>query len=253
MRRICFLGCWIFPVCLFALVASDAFTADVPAVKPSTYAPAKDLIAQVEFFLDRIETDLEDPDEYLEEQQKRVGMDANTVAALAAVLGVHDEEHPLKAGAAALVQHAKGMAKNVKDYGTTKAEFVKAIQALEATSGGGKVGLAGSGDLAQLMRQVPIVNNSLRSGVMGTRFERLKEKSAASAATLAAIAEVSAYDDSYCVEDDDLEKWQKICYEMRDASAAVAKATRAGDQETAKKQLDRLVQTCDDCHHAFRD
>ena len=253
MQRILSLGCWILPAGLLVLLATTAFTADAPATKPSTYAPAKDLISQLEFFLDRIEQDLEDPDEYIDEQQKRVAMDASTVAALAAVLGIHDEEHALKAGAPALVQHAKGVAKNAKDHAAAKAEFDKAKQALEVTSGGGMVKLAGAADLAQLMKQVPIVNNSLRSGVTGTRFDRLKDKSAATAATLAAIAEVSAHDDSYCVEDGDLAKWQKICFEMRDASVAVANATRAGDQETAKKHLDRLVKTCDDCHHAFRD
>lgn len=240
-------------VMLMVLVVTTLVTAEnqKPA-KPSAYAPAKDLIAQVNYFLGQIEKDLEDKDEYGEEQQARVAKDSNTVVALASVLGVHDEEHDLKGGAAALKAAAKEIAANVKDHAAASAALAKAQKALEAKSDE-KVSLEGGGDLAELMKQVPIVNNQLRDRVMGPRFERLKERSAETAATLAAIAEVSAYDDSYVTDDSDKPKWQEICFEMRDASAAVAKATRAGDKDTAVKELDRLVKTCDACHHAFRD
>jgi hypothetical protein len=233
--------------------ASLALTADPTPTKPSAYAPAKDLIEQLSFFLGRMETDLEDKDAYEKEVQERVEKDANTVAVLAAVLGVHDEEHAKKAAAPAIVVAAKEIAKNAKDHAAASAALKKAKDALEVTSGGGKVGLEGVADLAQLMKQVPIVNNGVRSGVMGIRFAKQKEKTAAAATTLAAIAEVSAHDDSFVTDKADLPEWQRICYDMRDASAAVAKATRAGDQDGAKTHLDRLVQTCDACHHKFRD
>lgn len=237
-----------------SIVTATAFTADPPQpAKPSTYAPAKDLIEQVSFFLGRIETDLEDKDAYEKEVQERVEKDANTVAVLAAVLGMHDEQHDKRAGASALAVAAKQIASSAKDHAKASEALKNAQAAMEVTSGGGKIGLEGVADLAQLMKQVPIVNNSVRSGVTGSRFARLKEKTAQSASTLAAIAEVSAYDESYTSDDDEKALWMKICFEMRDASAAVATATRAGDQETAKKELDRLVKTCDDCHHKFRD
>jgi hypothetical protein len=236
------------------LLATLAFTADpAPPAKPSTYAPAKDLAEQVNFFLGRIETDLGDKDAYEKEVQERVEKDANTVAVLGAVLGVHDETHDLKAGAPALVAAAKEIAKNAKDHAKASEALKKAQAALEVKNGGGKVGLEGAGDLAQLMKQVPIVNNTVRQGVTGNRFDRLKEKTAAGASTLAAIAEVSSHDTSFVTDDKDKPLWQKICFEMRDASAAVAKATRAGDQAAAKKELDRLAKTCDECHHKFRD
>lgn len=246
--------CMLAAFSLLLIGAATAFTADPPApAKPSSYAPAKDLIEQVNFFLGRIETDLENKDAYEKEVQERVEKDANTVAVLGAILGTHDEKHDKMAGAPALVVGAKEIAKNAKDHAKASEGLQKAQAALEVTSGGGKVGLEGVADLGQLMKQVPIVNNSLRSGVTGARFARLKEKTAQTASTLAAIAEVSAYDESYASDDEEKALWMKICFEMRDASAAVAKATRAGDQDTAKKELDRLVKTCDDCHHKFRD
>lgn len=242
-------------ICVLAVSVTTAFTADPPApAKPSTYAPAKDLIEQVTFFLDRIETDLEDKDAYEREVQERVEKDANTLAAIAAILHAHDSEHDKQAAAGVLILPAKELAKNVKDHAKATEAFKKVQTAMEVTSGGGAAEpkLTDVADLVQLMKQVPIVNNSVRSGVTGPRFARLKEKTAQAASTLAAIAEVSAYDESYVGDDEEKALWMKICFEMRDASAAVAKATRAGDQETAKKELDRLVKTCDDCHLKFR-
>lgn len=246
----------LLSVACLLVACATAFTADPPQpAKPSSYAPAKDLIAQLEFFVERIETDLGDKDAYEKEVQERVEKDANTVAAIAAVLRAHDTDHDKQAAAGALVTPAKEVAKNVKDHAAASAAFKKLQEAMEVTSAGGASdkSLEGVADLAQLMKQVPIVNNSVRSGVTGPRFARLKEKTAQAASTLAAIAEVSAYDESYTSDDDEKSLWMKICFEMRDASAAVATATRAGDQETAKKELDRLVKTCDDCHHKFRD
>jgi hypothetical protein len=239
---------------LAALFTASAFTADPPApAKPSTYAPAKDAIAQVEFYLGRIGEDLADAGAYGDEQKQRILKDANTLAVLGALLGMHDEQHAHKAGGPALVAAAKEIAKSTDDHAKATAALEKAKQALKATSGGGKLGWENVADLAQLMKQVPIVNNSLRAGVTGARFDRLKEKTAQTAATLAAIAEASAYDSTYVSDKADTEAWQKICFEMRDATAAVAKATRAGDQATAKKELDRVVLTCDACHNKFRD
>ncbi len=74
--------------------------------KPSTYAPAKDLESQVQFFLDRIKDELEDESKYGENPIKRVVRDANTLAVLALVLGKHDEANRFQASAAALLENA---------------------------------------------------------------------------------------------------------------------------------------------------
>jgi hypothetical protein len=239
---------------IVALVfAGSALTADPTDAKVSTYAPAKDLLAQVNVFIERIQEDLSDADAYGDEQKQRVVKDSNTLAVLGAALGMSDEEHEVRAGAPALVAAAKELAKNAGDHEQASAALAKAQQALTVTKGGGKIGWVNVADLGQLMKQVPIVNNSLRSGVTGSRFDRLKEKTAATAATLAAIAQVSAHDDSYAEDEEAFAKWKKISLKMRDAAAATAVATRAGDQAAAKKQLELVVKTCDDCHHIFRE
>lgn len=233
---------------------SFAFTADEPAaVKPSSYAPAKDLIAQVNFYLEKLGGDLEDDSAYGDEQQANVLKDANTLVVLGTALGLHDEQHDLKAGAATLTAAARELAKNVKDHAQASKALKNAQAAVEATSGEGKTSWDDTADLAQLMKQVPIVNNSLRQGVTGQRFARLKEKTAQTAATLAAIGEASAHDTSFVSDDADKPTWVQISQQMRDSSAAIAKFVRAGDQAAATKELDVLVKTCDDCHHKFRD
>ncbi len=69
--------------------------------------------------------------------------------------------------------------------------------------------------LSALMQQVPIVNNSLRRGLEANRFKRQQKQSAVQSATLAAIAQVAAYDLS-AADDDTAAQWQTLCREMRD-------------------------------------
>ena len=109
-------------------------------------------------------------------------------------------------------------------------------------------------DLALLMQQVPIVNDALRRGVNDKRrFKRNAEKTAARAVTLAAIAHASMMDTTYCGDEEDEKAWQEICANMRDACADVYKALMKKDQAKAKEGNARVVETCDACHHKFRD
>ena len=57
----------------------------------------------------------------------------------------------------------------------------------------------------------------------------------------------------YCGDEDDEKAWKKICVDMRDACTDVYKALLAGDQDKAKAGNQRVVETCDACHHRFRD
>ena len=67
-----------------AILAGEPPAAEVSR-KPSTYAPAKDVESQVQFFLERIKDDLKSETAYGEESIKRVARDANTLAVLALV------------------------------------------------------------------------------------------------------------------------------------------------------------------------
>jgi len=108
-----------------------------------------------------------------------------------------------------------------------------------------------AGSLPALMKQVPVVNNSLRRGVEG-RFQRQAEQLAGQAATLAAIAQVSQFDLSAVKDPADAAKWRQLCNEMRDAAGEVNSAAHAQDQAKAKAALARMMKSCDACHATFR-
>jgi len=239
-------------VCMIAMtqIAADKLVA---FPKPSTYAPAKDLIAQVEYFIGRIKSDLEDEDEYGEDQQNRVIKDACTIAAIGLVLANHDEKHALKAGASALIESATTLSDEVEDLDAAREAFAEIKVALKKKGDSEPLEWEPVADLTVLMEQVPIINNSLRRGVTGRRFKRSADRNAGYAATLAAIAQASLIDDAYCGDEEETELWQKICADMRAASMQVNKAVREADQDAAKEALGRLVETCDACHESFRD
>ena len=240
--------------CMFA-PHFTASSADAPSAdaKPSAYAPAKDLLDQVKFFVAQIEEDLSDADDYTEYKQDRVAKDASTLAVLALVLGMHDEDNPVKKSASSAISAAEDLAASSGDHGEAKAALAKVKKALEPADEGADLKWKSVGDLAQLMKQVPIVNNNLRRGVTGRRFDRTIDRNAGYSATLAAIAQATANDTIYCSDKEDEAEWTKISHSMRDAAAEVNAAVRRGDQEAATAALARVVLTCDECHHRFRD
>ena len=242
-----------FVVILFCLssVTLAAETAEAPPA--SQYAPIKDLQQQIGFFMKRINKDLGDKEEYGEDQQGRVAKDATTLAAIGLVLANHDTDNPHKKSASMIIKAAASLSEGADDFDASKEQLAQLQAALESKDGGEKVEWGPVANLQYMMQQVPIVNNSLRRGVSGRRFKREADKLAGYSATLAAMAQASMYDTDYCADESDEAKWKKICGDMRDASAAVSKAVREGDQKKAEVQLAKLVETCDACHHAFRD
>jgi hypothetical protein len=73
------------------------------------------------------------------------------------------------------------------------------------------------------------------------------------AASLAAIAHVSMFDDTYCPGGANQDEWIELCILMRDAARDVHVAVRQGDQQTAQARMKPLLRTCDDCHAVFQD
>jgi len=237
-------------ILLVVLVSLGAGTETMP--RPSAYAPLDDVLGQIELYVNHIETDLEDEAEYTEYHQDRIAKSANTLLALAQVLANHDDESPRKAMAGKLVTAAREVTRNTREFAATRDASVQLRAALQSESDE-KVSWDPVADLPELMKQVPVVNNRLRSGVNGSRFSRLLDQNAGHAATLAAIAQASLFDTNYCIDEEGEALWKEICAEMRDAAAATGAAVRRKDQEAAQAGLARLVETCDRCHHAFRD
>ena len=221
--------------------------------KPSSYAPAKDLRAQVDYFLGRMEKDLQDQSQYGKDQQERIERDASTLAAIALVMGMHDQQNDLKRAASNLIEASNALAGSAEDYQQAKEALAKVKQTLAAAEQSEPVNWEPAADLVQLMKQVPIVNNSLRRGVLGRRFKRSAGRNAGYAATLAAIAQASLADTDYCSDEEEEAEWRKACILMRDAAGAVNDAVHQRDQAAAKTALAQLAKSCDVCHHTFRE
>lgn len=225
---------------------------DAARPKPSTYAPIKDLQQQVGYFLQRIQTDLSDPDDYTEDQQGRIEKDASTLVVIGAVMAHHDEEGAHRRVGAAIVPAADKLAASVKNYERAKDALAALEKAIDEGSDADAPDLEGVADLATLMQQVPIVNNALRRSVSGRNFNREIDRAAGLAATMAALSEISWHDTNYCAGEDEEKIWREVCDEMRDASAEANRAIRANDLDAATLALDRVARTCDACHEHFR-
>jgi hypothetical protein len=236
------------PVLLFSLLAADGPSSP----KPSQYAPIKDVVAQIDAYLQQIGMDLASEADYGDDQKSRIAKDSNTLIVLAQVLASHDEDHEKKKAAADLFAASQKLASSSDGFAEAKAALEKLNAAWQGGSGAA-LKIETAANLQQLMKQVPIVNNKLRSGVTGRRFDRTIDQNAGLATTLAAIAQVSMADTNYCSGKEEEAKWARICADMRDAAASVNAAVRKKDQKTATVALERLVKTCDACHHDFRD
>jgi hypothetical protein len=225
--------------------------AQAEPLKVSQFAPAEDLVSQLDYYIARLSEALADAQDYDEAKQSRVHKDANTVAVLGLALAMHDSES--KFHDAALIAAAQRLAE-------TQANHEAAAKALadvkQAAAGGGKQAATKWGkvaSLAALMQQVPIVNNSLKRGLDPARFKRQKTQSAGQAATLAAIAQAVMYDDEVAKDPASAEAWQALCRQMREAAGEVNAAIHADQPEAAQAGMKRLAENCDACHDKFRD
>lgn len=244
-----------FSIALCFCLAAVANTEDAKPAKTSSFAPLKPTMAQLDYFMSKIGKDLATEDEYGDAEQKRVGLDASTVVVLGMTLGTHDEKNPLKASAGKIASLAAELAENADDreaatkvYESLKTTIKEKSESEEAAWD------EPIADLAMLMQQVPIVNDGLRRGVNDKRrFARNAQRVAPKAVTLAAIAHASMLDTNYCSDEEDEKAWKAICIDMRDACADVYAALMAKDQKKAKEGNARVVESCDACHHKFRD
>ena len=225
-------------------------------LKVSAFAPLKETEAQLKYFIEKIGKDLSDKEEFSEAESLRIGLDASTVSVLALTLGMHDQKSKLQPIASQLIELSGAVAENAEDFDAAKkahdallAAFKKPVKPEKPQPIDLDEPVA---DLAMLMQQVPIVNNGLRKGVNDKRFARSAQKrTAPKAVTLAAIANASMMDTNYCSDEEDEKAWKAICADMRDACADVYKALMKKDQAAAKKANQRVVETCDACHHKF--
>lgn len=234
---------------LGTVVPQDA-AAEQPAV--SSYAPLTDLVAQLKYYIDRMSADLSDEDGFGEDQVGRLEKNASTVAVLALMLGMHDQENPPKKSASHVIELSLQLAEQAGDFEEAKETLALLKAAIEEGDEGEELEWEPVGDLMLLMQQVPVVNNTLRRGVTSRRFMRSIDQTAGHAVTLAAIGQVSMLNLDYCGDEEEEKEWQQLCVDMRDAAAEVYRAVRKKDQKAAKVSMEKIVTSCDDCHEKFR-
>lgn len=232
---------------VLAVAASRATDAE-----PSHYAPARDLESQMKTLVEQLHKNLATPTDYEDKQKDGVEKDANTVAVAALVLDKHDQTNGVQKSAKAVVQAATALAKNAGDFTAAKAALAK-LDAAFKVSDSDEMAWQSVGDIRQLMLQVPILNTNLRRAVNGRRFATSRDKAAALTATLAAIAQVSIFDDTYCSDEAEQTKWTTYCVAMREAAAGCNKAIHANEPDNAKEMLKKIMVSCDECHAVFQD
>lgn len=233
-------------------VSAVVWAADPPAAPAtSAYAPADDLIAQVNASVEELEEALSTPDDF-EVKQTRLKREANTLAALGLVLAWHDTDHPLKGAAPTLIPAAQKLAAaKTLDEAKPALEEVKAVLSGSADKSDppawGKVASLGA-----LMKQVTFINSRLRRNVTGKRFADQSQDTARYAALLAAIGQVSNFDTHEVKDEALLPQWYEYCATMRDSAGRINAAAKAGNQDAAKTALADLDKSCSGCHKTFR-
>jgi cytochrome c556 len=234
-------------------IASATAADAVPIPHISTFAPADDLIAQVDFFLGRIEQSLANKADFDGAKQSRTWKDANTLAALSLMLAVHDQPHPLRASAATMLAASEQLAAAAENYDQARA----ALERLRAARAGGAPEAAPAkwekaASLGALMKQVPLVHTALKRGVERGRLARQSAAAAGQAAALAAIAQAAMLDNEQVRQPDEESQWRLYCAQMRDAAGEINSAVHAGDEGRVAEGMKRLAQSCETCHAKFR-
>lgn len=234
------------------LLVAPAVTsgADIPPPpKASTYAPAADLVKAVDDYITRLGEALSSEGDF-SDFQSRIIKDAETVAVLALVLGLHDEKTPYQAAAPALIKASQELAKAAaKDYASAKKALAELEAAKSASGDPSTLKWVKVASLKELMEQVPLVNSRLKRNMR--RFDRQVEAIAVDAAVLAAIAQGSMANVDETSQPSNAEKWFTYCADMRDASAEINRAAKKKDAAAAEKAVAALTKSCDDCHAVF--
>ncbi len=259
---------WLAVAAVVCAAGAAAMAAEPPAApKVSTFAPAKDVVAQINFYASRMEDSeaLQNEAAFKDaldaakdpatgktpDLPPQIAKDCNTVILLALAAGLHDKDNELKAAAPSLFKAAQELAK-AKGFAAVKAGVAAVKKALDSTEGNpGELKWVKSASLEQLMKQVPLVNARLKRNLRGPKFKSKAKDNAGDAATLAVIAQGSIADTSEAKSDEDVQKWFGFCTQMRDAAAGLNKAVHEGNPEAADKAMSALNQSCDDCHAVF--
>jgi hypothetical protein len=227
--------------------------------KVSSFAPAEDLVYQMDKYIAEMEKGTATESKYKEDlaEEKasqtgstKVGQTGSTMVLLAVALGLSDQDNKYKANAGALLAACQKLAV-AADYAATK-QAVAAVAAAAKGEGRGAVEpkWARLADLMELMNQVPHINTNLKSNL--NHLDRKTKDAAANSAALAVIAQGAMANVADTRKPAESQKWFAFCIEMREAAAALNASLHAKNQKAVSETMDRLQKSCDECHDVFK-
>ncbi len=214
----------------------------------TAYAPVKVTAGQLTAFVDGMEKYVADAAEFAD-NKARIDRDANTIIALALVLGLHDQPNEYKSAAPAIIKAAQATAESAS-FASAKTNIAALKAALKSTEGGLLNWDAKVASMKQLMVQVPLLDGKIKTG-MRRLSATTKDALAANATTIAVLCQASipyVADTEAPAEED---KWVEACVAGRDAAASLATALDAADKTASQVAYDAMTKTCDKCHETF--
>lgn len=245
------------PVILLWVVLLSAFIAGAKfAVEPppppevSTFAPADDLLAQVDYYKKRMATALASEADFDEAKQARIKKDANVMALLAQHLGMHDTDNPLKKSAGAAVKASQAIA-TATDFKSANEGFRELERALAGEASPVEVKWGKVSNMGQIMKQVSVINASLKRGLQPARLKSQAKKTTGETATLAVIANSLLFDTHEVKDEADTPDWYKYSVEFRESAGALNAAIKTGLMAKVSPALKRMSTSCDTCHKKF--
>ncbi|NLY01809.1 MAG: hypothetical protein GXY83_37465 [Rhodopirellula sp.] len=235
-----------------AMVAAPAVAAEMPnPPKISTFAPADDLVGQLQAYVEEVEESVETEQEYGDSKEKLL-KDADTVLLIGLALGLHDQPNPYQRAAPGIVEAAKEVSA-AENFDAAKAAVGALKAALTSNADASKLSWqdAQAASLKALMEQVPLINTKMKRYLRGSRFKTKADETAGHAAVLAIIAQGSMPLADKTDKPAEAEKWFAYCEQMRDAANKLRSTIRAQDEDAADQAVQDLTQSCDDCHAVF--
>jgi cytochrome c556 len=217
--------------------------------KVSQFAPAEDLLAQFNYYQNRLKETVGAEADYDEAKQTRIIRDANTVAVVAQHLGMHDTDNAVKKSAGGIIKAAQAMT-TATDHKSVSAAYADLEKAMAGGSGDeakwGKVAAMG-----QLMKQVNVINPALKRGLQPARIKSQAKTTAGHTATLAAIANSLLFDTHEVKNEADLPSWYEYAAEFRTSAYELNAAIKSGETAKVSSALTRMNRSCDTCHKKF--
>ncbi len=247
---------WVIVAAILALwfgLFATGWSADAPpAVKMSSVAPLEDLEFQIHAVVASAQDVTGNRAEFNADSQAQAKSLGNSLIVLAQAAALHDSDGPMKKASGDLLAAGKALAAST-DFAT--AAHGAALAGKAAAAGNAQATpptkWETAADLGDVMKNVGILSTNVRRGTQGARLKKDAKKTAAQAATLAAIAEAaSAYSIQYAERPAD-PQWLKFCADTRDAAGQLNAAIHAGDAEKTTAALDRLNHSCESCHKVF--